>query len=226
MSGNNTESFKNRLTSIQSDFLTAFFASDDHFFLTGGAALIGFYGLTRATKDLDLFTLDEDAFGHSEQSIKQVAEIIGLELSVLRAFPHFRRYHLQSDSETLELDIVCEFAPQVFPNKPIIDGVRLDSLDEIAVNKVCALVGRSEVRDLWDLHQILKRGYNLEDLIEKANKKDGGVDLESTVFVLSSLNWEALTRAAERVELEAFHEVKERFQQEARRLALKLLPPR
>jgi hypothetical protein len=205
--------------------LSAFFSKTDDFFLTGGAALIGFYGISRLTNDLDLFTLDEDVFTHCDGLVRTAVKEVGADVSVLRAYPHFRRYHLQRGAEVLEIDLICEFAPQIVKGKSVKDGVRIDSLEEIAVNKVCAIVGRSEVRDLWDLHQLIHRGYDLDTLIELANRKDGGVNPESVTFVLSGLNWTALQRAADRVDLQGFDAVQSFFQNEAERLALKLLPP-
>ena len=56
-----------KLTPLQRDLLTAFFTHEQRFFLTGGAALAGFYLHHRPTLDLDLFTLDPEAFatGHA-----------------------------------------------------------------------------------------------------------------------------------------------------------------
>lgn len=225
MSGENTESYRERLSPLQSDFLSRFFAHSPDFFLTGGAALIGFYGLTRTTNDLDLFTLDENAFVHCDSPLRAAAQEVGGEMTTLRTYPHFRRYHIQRGEEAVEIDVVCEFAPQILPEKERCQGVRVDPILEIAVNKVCALVGRSEVRDIWDLARLLDTGLQLDELIEKANLKDGGVDTESVVFVLSGLDWSALTAAAKRVGLDGFQDIAERFQGEAKRLALEILPP-
>lgn len=49
----------NQLSALQLDFLRAFFQREDRFFLTGGAALVGFYQGHRQTYDLDLFTLED-----------------------------------------------------------------------------------------------------------------------------------------------------------------------
>ena len=50
---------RGRLSPLQHDRLTAFFAREDRFFLSGGAALAGFYLRHRETHDLDLFTLND-----------------------------------------------------------------------------------------------------------------------------------------------------------------------
>lgn len=50
----------NRLDSLQQEVLSAFFKYKSHFFLTGGAALAGFYLQHRTTKDLDFFTVESN----------------------------------------------------------------------------------------------------------------------------------------------------------------------
>lgn len=51
-----------RLTPLQRDLLLAFFEREQGFFLTGVAALAGFYLHHRETTDLDFFTHDSEAF--------------------------------------------------------------------------------------------------------------------------------------------------------------------
>ncbi len=47
------------LSALQQDVPAAFFSREHRFFLTGGAALAGFYLGHRETHDLDLFTLTD-----------------------------------------------------------------------------------------------------------------------------------------------------------------------
>ncbi len=51
---------KTTLNNLQNDFLKEFFAHENRFFLSGGAALVGFYFGHRTTLDLDLFTLENE----------------------------------------------------------------------------------------------------------------------------------------------------------------------
>ena len=51
---------KDALNNLQNEFLKAFFARENSFFLSGGTALVGFYFGHRETHDLDLFTLNND----------------------------------------------------------------------------------------------------------------------------------------------------------------------
>lgn len=60
-------------------------------------------------------------------------------------------------------------------NSPGLEPVIVDSLENIAVNKVTAILGRTEPKDFVDLHFILQAGYDFEDLLAKAQTKDLGV---------------------------------------------------
>jgi hypothetical protein len=56
------DSSSDKLTPLQHEVLRAVFAHERGFFLTGGAALAGFYLRHRETGDLDFFTIDSGAF--------------------------------------------------------------------------------------------------------------------------------------------------------------------
>ena len=56
------------LDNFQREILTAFFERQRGFFLTGGAALVGFHLKHRTTLDLDLFTY-EDLMDEGEQAL-------------------------------------------------------------------------------------------------------------------------------------------------------------
>jgi len=54
----------------------------------------------------------------------------------------------------------------------------VDSLVDIASNKLLALFGRATLRDFIDIYFLIKKGFFTgEELIEKAKKKDPGFDL-------------------------------------------------
>jgi len=106
--------------------------------------------------------------------------------------PHFRRFRLQRGEESTLVDFVEDLAPQVFPQKTVrSDGVILDPAEEIAVNKVCAIVSRSEPRDFFDLHFLVTQGVDPEDALKLAAQKDGGVNAESLAMILHSLPWDS-----------------------------------
>jgi hypothetical protein len=66
-----------------------------------------------------------------------------------------------------------------------------DDLDlftqEILANKLCALLSRSEVRDLVDVRALELTGYRVEDALEAARLKDTGFTAGQLAWVLSEI---------------------------------------
>jgi hypothetical protein len=65
-------------------------------------------------------------------------------------------------------------------------GIRTDSVEEILANKICAFVGRAEVRDLVDLMALERAGHRIEEHLEAAARKDGGVTPATIAWLLST----------------------------------------
>ena len=177
---------KHKLSALQQDFLRAFFQREDRFFLTGGAALVGFHLGHRETHDLDLFTL-EDVIPEGMAAVAEVARELGGTLESLQTAPAFRRVLLRRGAEAIVIDLVHEYVAQVAPDKPLINGVRVDPPEEILANKLCALLSRSEIRDLVDVRALELAGYRLEDALSAAAAKDRGLTPAQLAWVLSQI---------------------------------------
>ena len=59
-------------------------------------------------------------------------------------------------------------------------------MNEMAINKICALVGRGEVRDLEDLEFMKKSGVDLESALTLSSRKDSGVGPDTLAIGLQS----------------------------------------
>lgn len=175
-----------QLSALQWDFLNAFFRREDRFFLTGGAALVGFYLGHRETHDLDLFTL-EDVMGEGMAAVAEVARELGATLEGIQTAPYFRRALLRRGAEAVVIDLVREFVVQASPEKLVINGIRVDPPQEILANKLCALLSRSEVRDLVVVRALELAGYPLEDALAAAAAKDRGLTAAQLSWVLSQI---------------------------------------
>jgi aryl-alcohol dehydrogenase-like predicted oxidoreductase len=173
------------LSPIQQAVLAEFFRRERGFFLTGGGALVGYHLHHRTTDDLDLFTLDAAAFERARHVMPVVAEAIGGRLEVVQEAPEFRRYALSREGETLVVDLVRERVLQLRAEKPSVEGVAVDPPDEILANKLTALVGRQEERDLVDVYFLEKQGLSVEDLLPVALAKDGGCTPATLAWLLS-----------------------------------------
>jgi Nucleotidyl transferase AbiEii toxin, Type IV TA system len=187
MAGEATSSSRGRLTELQRSVLEAFFAREQDFFLTGGGALAGYHLGHRETLDLDLFTTRPEAFERARFVLAAVAEAVGATLQVRQDAPGFRRVVLERGDEAVVVDTVLDRVPQVVEDKPAVDGVRVDPLREILANKLCAVVGRAEERDLVDLWSLERSGLCIEDALPDALAKDGGCTPATLAWLLDQI---------------------------------------
>ena len=174
------------LDRLQRDLLEAFFAREQRFFLTGGAALVGFYLHHRQTLDLDLFTT-EDHLEDGEAALFDAARELGATVERLRTSTSFRRFLVSRGDESVVADIVRDLAPQIDTEKPVRDGIRIDSPREIMANKLCTLLSRGELRDLVDVMALEQAGYGVEEHLALAARKDAGLTPAQLGWVLSQL---------------------------------------
>ena len=174
------------LDSFQQEILTAFFERQQGFFLTGGAALVGFHLKHRTTLDLDLFT-NEDLMDEGEQALVEIARAREIDLERLRTSSDFRRFLLTRGSESLVVDLVRDLSPQIDEEKPEIHGIRVDSPREIMANKLCTLLSRAELRDLVDVRALDREGLSIEEHLPLAAAKDAGLTAGQLAWVLSQI---------------------------------------
>jgi len=196
------------LTPLQEVFLTRFFAYavGKRFFLTGGTALTAFYLYHRLSEGLDLFTLEGGVLDAAQDVALTVSNEMGWEAKVERLSPHLLRAVLMDqEGGFLRVDFVRETAPQ-FGEKRSCEGVMVDSLVDIATNKVTAILGRSEAKDFVDLYVLLREiGYDFDSLLRKAEQKDRGLTpfflagamrqvrrIRDLPVMLRPVDWEAL----------------------------------
>lgn len=175
------------LTALKRDFLVGFFHRHQEFYLTGGSALGIFYLEHRFSYDLDFFSAQPVEWNVVQNSIRAVAAQIGATATSLAASPGFHRFDLRRGEEREILDFVIENVPQVDPEKKRFETIRVDTLREIMVNKVCTLIGRSELKDLIDLYFLEKRGLTVLDHLEAAATKEAGLDLAMMSYLLSTI---------------------------------------
>ncbi|MBI4672961.1 MAG: nucleotidyl transferase AbiEii/AbiGii toxin family protein [Chloroflexi bacterium] len=169
---------------VQTEFLEQFFqnAVGQQFFLTGGTALAAFYLEHRYSEDLDLFTLDTDALARIQPEVESIAIALGATAKTTVATPMFRQLFIVRGDESLKIDLVRDIDVQ-FGQHSRFGSIIVDAFENIGANKVTAIFGRTAAKDFVDLYFIVQSGVNLDDLIEMAKQKDGGL----TEFYLAGM---------------------------------------
>ena len=166
--------------------------------LTGGGALAGLYLGHRRTRDLDLFWHQRSTLPDVERLI-EVLRGDGLGVDVLRRTPGFVELRVASDGEVTVVDLVADAVPVIEPPARIeIDGVAIlvDTRHEILVNKLNALLSRSELRDLVDVRALLAAGGDLHRGLVDAERKDGGFSAATLAWVIRGMPLGALAKAS------------------------------
>ncbi len=176
-----------RLTDLQHLTLEGFFRREKRFYLSGGAALAGFHLGHRQTHDLDLFTA-ADVLEDGEQALAATAEELGATVERIQTSPDFRRRVIRRGEDAVVVDLVRDRAPQGSAPKQIFGEVRVDPPQEILANKLCALLSRSELRDLFDVRALEQAGFRVEDAWPLAQAKDAGLTPAQLAWVLSRID--------------------------------------
>ncbi len=180
------------LTPLKRDFLRRFFERNQAFFLTGGSALGIFYLEHRLSYDLDFFTTEPTTVNWHllDNLIRGIAEESRAQCRTISASPDFHRFDLTRGADRELLDFVIERVPQVDVQKELFGIMRVDTLREIMLNKVCTLIGRTEIKDLVDLYFLRQRGWSVAEHLGDARKKEGGLDPAMISFLLADLRVE------------------------------------
>lgn len=151
------------------------------YFFTGGTALSEFYLQHRYSDDLDIFTRVKRDMRTDYTEVKRVLEDKGLEVFSEREGDEFVRFFVRETGDLekgLKVELCRDVGAQMSP--PIlVEGVIVDSFEDIAVNKVCAIFGRTEIKDFVDLFFILRDSkFSLDYLVGRAKEKEAAFDTE------------------------------------------------
>jgi predicted nucleotidyltransferase component of viral defense system len=160
------------------------------FYLTGGAALSAFFLHHRRSLDVDLFVADLEDLETLDRQLKALCVDRLWSADELQRSPGFRRYLVRDSADETVVDLVYEPVAQVIPAhaKPIVAGIRIDALEDLVANKLCALLGRGDVKDLVDLYFLEEAGIDVLDHLPAARRKDGGMESTTLAYVLRGMS--------------------------------------
>lgn len=164
------------LTPLQIAVLDEFFSTTagQSFFLTGGTALAAFYLEHRLSKDIDLFTTDDEAFALARAGMDAIAAMLGCELMRRASSKWFQQFFFVQDEIRLQVDLVRDADIQ-FGTPERFGKVIVDARENIGANKITAIFGRTESKDFVDLYFLLQSGLEFPALLKLAKEKDHGL---------------------------------------------------
>lgn len=143
------------------------------FYLTGGTALAEFYLKHRLSEDIDLFTEENEVDQKIiEAYLKKISTILSVKKIDRSVFMGLVSYFLIfKDGNKLKVDFNYYPFPRI--EKGLKFGkLQIDSVRDIAVNKVHTIFVSPRDRDYIDLYFIMKNGnYDLNQLILDAKIK-------------------------------------------------------
>ncbi|MBC8400045.1 MAG: nucleotidyl transferase AbiEii/AbiGii toxin family protein [Candidatus Marinimicrobia bacterium] len=162
---------------LQDEVLREIFMTDHDFYLTGGTCLSRFYHHKRYSLDLGFFNHNNDLY--SSQLIEiQTSLDKHFTVAVSVKAKDFTRVLID---ETLQIDFVNERIPRMDLIIILDSGIKIDSIDNMLSNKLTAVMGRDDPKDIFDIYLIAryysfswkailescrdKLAFNLEDLV-------------------------------------------------------------
>lgn len=127
-----------------------------HVYLTGGTALAAYYLYHRRSDDLDFFSrqVTDPVFLHD--FMEQVRKRLKAQKVHFSRIYDRQQFLVPMGKRELKVEFVHYQFPQL--SEPILrGGVRIDSLRDIAANKIMAILDRFEPKDFVDLYYLLQR---------------------------------------------------------------------
>jgi hypothetical protein len=154
--------------------------------LFGAGALIGFYLRHRQTRDLDLAFRPRLELGDIPREVEARLRRAGLDVAHLQTAVSFARFQVRDGSEVIDLDLVADPTAPVEEPQELSPGVFVDTLRDLFAQKLCALLSRTELRDLEDVGALLDAGLDLPRGLADAATRDGGFSPPTLAWLLES----------------------------------------
>lgn len=168
---------------LQDKVLFAVFSVETGFYLTGGTCLHRFYQEQRYSGDLDLFSNDNQLFRDDVRLVRRSLVDAGMSLDIRVDSRDFVRFIVE---DALKVDLVNDRVYRV--GRSIRTGVNtvLDNLNNIGANKICAVLGRDDPKDIFDLYTIFRSSNVNWPVIISAAERKCSFDMEELRFRLES----------------------------------------
>ncbi len=194
----------------------------DNFYLTGGTALAAFYLKHRYSEDLDFFSEEEFDTINLDIFFSQIKKDLNIAKIDFQQSYNRNLFFLHFSDEILKTEFTFFPFPRIETGENK-GGIVLDSLLDIAVNKLFTIYQRTKARDYVDLYFICREeGFLIDDLIAKARVKfDFHIDpIQLGTQFMKAVETEDMPRMIEGITHQIWQEF---FKQEAGKLRKDIL---
>jgi len=171
-----------KLYELQDEVLKVVFETENEFYLTGGTCLSRFYVEKRYSDDLDFFTNQSPRYSFAIKNIKKALQNSFEVISEVES-KDFTRFKID---DLLQVDFVNDIAFRY--KEPIVNekNYLLDNIENILSNKITAVIGRDNPKDIFDIYLICKfYQFDWKEILKSAHQKAGFCDEELIVRLKS-----------------------------------------
>lgn len=220
------------LTEEQKKTITFFANSSlaEKFYWTGGTLLAHHYFNHRLSEDLDFFTDQKFTFEEVDdwaRELKKAAKFSGYTYKKV----YDRWEFLFENKKNLRIEFVYYNSDRAtLEKRRKVNGIYIDSLKDIAANKLIALADRGEPKDLLDIYFLIKKGGFTPQKILSLTKLKYGATFSEDLFWSESLKALATLQEVEpfllgskRENIKLFLKVEDYFKEGSRKYLAKYI---
>ena len=181
------------INNAQETILTRFcdIIDSKEFYLTGGTALSLFYLKHRKSNDLDFFTNNPELILPFSYNLEEGLKKINCATQRQRGLHSFVELMVTKNNDSTIIHLAQDAPYRIEPLKqfPQYPKLNVDSLTDIAANKLLALFGRAALRDFIDVYFLINKKYvDFQEMVSNAKQKDPGFDLYWLGVALERIN--------------------------------------
>lgn len=171
-----------KLYELQDKVLEIVFSTEREFYLTGGTCISRFYVEKRYSDDLDFFTNQSRRYSFAVKNIKMALQKI-FNLTVEVESKDFTRFKIDG---ILQVDFVNDMAFRY--KEPLLNEKNFlyDNIENILSNKITAVMGRDNPKDVFDIFLIWKYyNFDWKEIMDAAHQKAGFTNEELIIRLKS-----------------------------------------
>jgi len=189
--------YTDKLYPFQDRILVTIGKAQTGFYLTGGTASSRGYLNHRYSDDLDFFVNDDPKFGlWVDRIINSLNGSLEWSVHVLTREERYTRLNIRQADIDLKIEMINDVPSHIGEKRdhPVLG--RLDSPENILANKITALIGREEPKDLADIWGFAcKMKLSIQGAITDAQSKAAGIfppDLARILCSVTRKDWEVV----------------------------------